>query len=518
MHRLLGVLRASARRSPRVAALVALSVLLATAPATGTVPVSPAPGQWAAVGSAATPLIAPAAAGTSYVWGTKTGPDGRLYAYGVFEDAGGDPTADSIAVLDPVTGAWSGIGSNGAGNGAIVGQVMDIAWFHGLLFAAGGIISVGGVAGADSLAAWNGTTWTRRAPAGAFNGPVYDLEVVGDTLYASGDFTDLDKAGNPAAPGDADYVALYDGRTWTGLPGADGQLTGGVVSIAVAPDGAIFAGGMFQDAVDGRADHVARWDPIAKAWAPMGGVFAADGAIDGAVLKVALVNGSLYIGGEFSGPAGGDPTAAHLARWNGTAWVGVGGTADAPAIDGDVWDISMYGGNLVVGGFFSAVAGTPGTQGMAAWNGTRWLRVGGGTQSGGVIGISQAGRTLYATGRFTAMFNAGAAVPSTLDIAAFGLPAGPTAPRSPIATAGSKRVALTWTAPASANGAVITDYVVQYRKAGTATWKTFPDGVRTTRSATVTGLASGTTYELRVRALNGWAAGAWSVVVRKVAG
>ncbi len=509
---------AGTRRPVGIAALVGLALLIATSPVTGTVPAAPAPGQWAAIGSAATPLIPPASADAAYVWGIETGPDGRLYAYGVFQDASGDPTADSLAVLDPVTGVWQGIGSNGEGDGAIGGQVMDIAWFHGILYVAGAFQGVGGVVGTDHLAAWNGTSWTRRAPAGAFNGPVYDLLVNGDTLYASGGFTDLDKAGNAAAPGDADYVALFDGRTWTGLPGADGQLTDGVISIALAPDGSVYAGGLFQNAAGGKADHVARWDPVAKSWGPLGGVFAVDGAINDVVSTVALLGGSLYIGGGFDSPPGGDSTAAYLARWNGSSWVGVGGKDGVPALDGEPMGLDMYGSNLIVTGMFSEAGGVAGTAGIAAWNGSRWLSLGGGVSTGGVITASRVGRTLYAAGRFSSVANAGTAVPSTVDVAAYGLPGGPTAPRSPIATTGSRRVTLAWTAPASANGSPVTDYVIQYRKAGTTTWKTFNDGVRTTRSAAVTGLSTGTTYELRVRALNGWAAGSWSVVVRKVAG
>ena len=60
--------------------------------------------------------------------------------------------------------------------------------------------------------------------------------------------------------------------------------------------------------------------------------------------------------------------------------------------------------------------------------------------------------------------------------------------------------------------------MVQYRKLGATTWKTFVDGVRITRSAVVTGLTSRTIYQFRVLAKNDWGTGAPSTVVAKKAG
>src|SRR5438874_8331449 len=41
--------------------------------------------------------------------------DGKVYAGGFFTDADGDPTADYLAVWDPGTSSWSGLGGNGDG-------------------------------------------------------------------------------------------------------------------------------------------------------------------------------------------------------------------------------------------------------------------------------------------------------------------------------------------------------------------------------------------------------------------
>jgi hypothetical protein len=76
-----------------------------------------------------------------------------------------------------------------------------------------------------------------------------------------------------------------------------------------------------------------------------------------------------------------------------------------------------------------------------------------------------------------------------------------TVPRSLVAgTAKATSVPLTWTAPATLNGGVITDYKIQYRRTGTTTWLTFADSVKATTGGTVTGLLRSTGYQFMVSA------------------
>jgi hypothetical protein len=84
-------------------------------------------------------------------------------------------------------------------------------------------------------------------------------------------------------------------------------------------------------------------------------------------------------------------------------------------------------------------------------------------------------------------------------------PSVPDAPTGLTATAGNKQVALDWDAPYN-GGSAITDYRVQYRQAGSLTWRTYPDGTSTASAATVKLLTNGVPYEFQVRALNsiGW--------------
>jgi predicted phage tail protein len=92
-----------------------------------------------------------------------------------------------------------------------------------------------------------------------------------------------------------------------------------------------------------------------------------------------------------------------------------------------------------------------------------------------------------------------------------------TVPSAPVlrAVPGSRRVTLSWLLPA-ANGAPITDYIIQRSANGTSGWTTINDGVSTARSFTVSGLTNGTRYFFRVLARNAAGNSAPSNVVNAV--
>jgi hypothetical protein len=96
------------------------------------------------------------------------------------------------------------------------------------------------------------------------------------------------------------------------------------------------------------------------------------------------------------------------------------------------------------------------------------------------------------------------------------------APAGVVGVPGNQLVALTWTAPVDANGAPITDYLVQYSSNSGTSWTTFADGTSTATSATVTGLTNGTSYLFRVAAVTAGGTGAYgqsaAVTPRTVAG
>ena len=76
----------------------------------------------------------------------------RLYATGAFTDAGGDPTADNVAVFD--ASAWRPVGSDGAGNGPWSGEGHALAISEPNLYAGGSFTSAGGDTQARSIASF----------------------------------------------------------------------------------------------------------------------------------------------------------------------------------------------------------------------------------------------------------------------------------------------------------------------------------------------------------------------------
>lgn len=78
-------------------------------------------------------------------------------------------------------------------------------------------------------------------------------------------------------------------------------------------------------------------------------------------------------------------------------------------------------------------------------------------------------------------------------------PRGPVAPTSLTATAGNAQLSLSWTAPATTHG-TITNYLVEYTPSGGSASYVLTGS--TSASYTLTGLTNGTSYTVRVAAVN----------------
>jgi hypothetical protein len=95
------------------------------------------------------------------------------------------------------------------------------------------------------------------------------------------------------------------------------------------------------------------------------------------------------------------------------------------------------------------------------------------------------------------------------------------APEAPAALTATSRavrsVILVWSAPTVVGASAVTDYVVQYRQAGSETWLTFADGRSTRTTATVSRLVSTIVYEFRVAALNSSGTGDYTAPVTRAA-
>ena len=76
-------------------------------------------------------------------------------------------------------------------------------------------------------------------------------------------------------------------------------------------------------------------------------------------------------------------------------------------------------------------------------------------------------------------------------------------------TTPTTKIDVSWTAPTMTGKPAVSDYDVQYRKTGDSSW-TDASFTGTGTSTTLTGLDSGKTYEVQVRATNAEGTGGWS--------
>jgi hypothetical protein len=230
---------------------------------------------------------------------------------GAFDDVNGDPASDNLVRCSATTGAY--IGSTVDASGDLGGRVQALA--------------------ADS----------------------------GGNLFVGGQFIDAD--GIP----EADYVARYDGASWTALgTGLGGAGTAAIDTAnvdALATDGTDVYVGTDDDDVAGipQADHVALWN--GSAWSAVGsntaggdGYFPAGGLT--AVNDLLAVGSSLYATGQWAN-ANGDPLADNVAIFSGGAWNHLGsnaaGTSGAWIGAGNA--LAFFGGAPIAGGAFVDAGG-----------------------------------------------------------------------------------------------------------------------------------------------------------------
>jgi hypothetical protein len=183
-------------------------------------------------------------------------------------------------------------------------------------------------------------------------------------------------------------------------------------------EGAVIAGGAFDQVNGVRARNLARWN--GTAWTAIGGGFEAPGSAqsDDAVYAIAVGPDGLYVGGGFARvrQLGGDViNAARVARWTGASWEPMGGgvrlATEDPTDEAFVFALAEYGGAVVVAGRFNRAINPDGGEvevgGIARWTGSAWEAMGGFFgASDAVYGLAAGpGGVLAATGSFASARN-----------------------------------------------------------------------------------------------------------------
>ncbi len=230
--------------------------------------------------------------------------------------------------------------------------ITDLKFMGDTLFAAGQFTNVDGVA-ANGLAKWDGTNWS----AIGFKGSASCLAVDGSNLYVSGIFS---TNANGLLLND---VALWDGANWHAMGNGLGSASvGTIVYSVIATNGVIYAGGTFTNSGPAAVTNVAQWD--GANWQPLAG------GPGGTPNSLLLNGGILYAGGFF-----GTSIKSAVAQWDGSNWTLVGSGFDTAGVN-----VLMLNNQLCISGAFTNASGIHPLR-FAVWNGTSWTNAGSGLSS-----------------------------------------------------------------------------------------------------------------------------------------
>lgn len=324
------------------------------------------------------------------VFALATLTNGDVVAGGVFSAAGGVP-AQNIARWTPAGGgSWSAFGAGADG------FVTELTALPANAFIAGGTFttiagnSFAGIARCSGAGTWTGYGLDSPTAIQTIDPqPSGDLLVGGYFTNSGPQFTPYiarwvaassswQPVGNGAnnvvrsisSFGDGGFAACGDMTLINGLPGKGVQLWGGsgwnnwpgfsgpILSIAQLPNGDTIAGGTFDGAGVGIANHIAR--RAGGEWVPIG-----DGLDGPARAIIALPDSSFIVGGEFS--TADSVSASNIALCsNSGAWSPLGN-----GLDGTVYALCRASnGDIVAGGGFDG--------NVARWNGASWSTLGSG--------------------------------------------------------------------------------------------------------------------------------------------
>ena len=232
-------------------------------------------------------------------------------------------------------------------------------------------------AGSPALYRWSAApnfNWTPLP--GAPVGFVRDLEVydagTGAKLYAGGFHSG---ASGVPSPG----VVAWDGSLWSALPGLNNGDVNALTRLATPSGEVLIVGGFFSSAAGQSALNIAAWD--GAQWSPLGNPAGTDRAVRSAIAFDDGNGAALFIGGDFD--QAGDGIATHVARWDGTSWRPLTpeqGGFNSPGLSSSVQALAKYddgnGPALYAGGLIYA-AGTTELSGLARWTDNGWTDVGG---------------------------------------------------------------------------------------------------------------------------------------------
>jgi hypothetical protein len=299
----------------------------------------------------------------------------HVYVGGLFTGVG-KIRANRIARFDGTNWYPLGTGIRGTNNSFTTGTAVNAIAADGNLVYAGGIFTNAGGVSANSIACWNGTSWS--ALGNGIPGSVSAIAVRGSDVFVGGTFT----LSTPS--GTAFNIARWDGGTWWSLPGLFAGTIGNFFVNAIAVQGNnIVAGGSFTAAnfsLNSQSTNIALHNGVE--WLPMAG------GVNSNVNAIVVIGSDVYVGGRFS--MAGGVAASRIALWNGSSWsplwLGIQGTGNF-----SVSGLAEIAGNIYASGNFTNAGGVIVSR-VAKWDGVNWSALGSGlTRSFSTVTVNALG-------------------------------------------------------------------------------------------------------------------------------
>ena len=339
---------------------------------------------------------------------------GNLYVAGQlnFEDAGGNVCGRCVMRWDG--SAWHALPFEPPFGSSFLDTVDALASHDGDLYV--GVTNFSGQIGGQpggGLRRWSGTQWQSLGSSDDTGLAISLLSIsqgllVGGTSDAPGAVqryglmrwagNQFISAGQPGGQGFSRFVdsllehdgqiyaasgntiARWDGSEWNSLPG---RFNGTINALAMY-QGMLYAGGTFTQISGEPALRIVRFDGVD--WLPVGGGLPDNDAFAPGVTDLKVVDGLLYVAGEFS--QAGSVAANSIAIWNGSSWAALSGLFGNGLEDdngfvvlpGIARSLASNGNDVYVVGSFNRAGGSAAT-GIARWDGNNWFSVGGGLSS-----------------------------------------------------------------------------------------------------------------------------------------
>ena len=255
--------------------------------------------------------------------------NGILYAGGEFTNAGGDGDADRVAQIDPQASvpAWSNVGGGPGAGGGTASAITAIAVAqNGDLILGGAFTNWDGQANANYIVRWNGAAWFPLGTGLNSNVGENAMDIAPDgSVFVGGMFT---TAGGITV----NHIAKWDWSSWSALGTG---VNSNVRAVRVDQNsGIVYIGGVFTTAGGITVNYIAKWDGIA--WTDLAGGMNVVGG--NGVLSIGIApDGIVYASGLFS-EAGGIALTDSIARWNGSSWAHL--DINLPAFS-SVWNVTI---------------------------------------------------------------------------------------------------------------------------------------------------------------------------------